>query len=164
GLILPALLDDLLPVAQRDFSVRPASHRSQVGLHRDQVVADPGDFLDTVFPGHSIPTFNAVERGDALLTCLHDNPGRTSEYRPSLWHRSPVGHLLLSAIHLFFDAAAFRLQRCPLQPPQPMLGLLKIGGYEGRLTYFRGPLHRFIEQPRIMSFQGQPAPPYANRG
>ena len=48
--ILPALLDDPRPVAQCDFSVRPASHRRKIGLQRDQVVADPGDLLDTVSP------------------------------------------------------------------------------------------------------------------
>jgi hypothetical protein len=58
---------------------------------------------------------------------------------------------------VFRRRAAFRLQRCPLQPPQPMLGLLKIGSYEGRLNCFRGPLHRFIEQPRIMGFRRQDA-------
>jgi hypothetical protein len=57
----------------------------------------------------------------------------------------PVRDLLLSAIHLLFDAAPpFRFSASPLQPRQPILGLLKTGSYEGRHTRFRGPLHRFI--------------------
>jgi hypothetical protein len=76
----------------------------------------------------------------------------------------PVRDLLLSAIHLFFDAAPpFRFSASRSNRPQPMLGLLKIGSYDGRHTCFRGPLHRFIEQPRIMGFRGQYAP-YAIRG
>ena len=60
GLVPPTLLDHPRPVAQRDFSSRPAPHRRPVRLHRDLVVADTSNPLDQVLAGRLVPAVNRV--------------------------------------------------------------------------------------------------------
>ena len=49
-LVRPAPLKDPRPIPERDFGVRPLSDRRQVGLHRNQEIADTGDLFDQVLP------------------------------------------------------------------------------------------------------------------
>ena len=58
--VLPALLDDPRPVAQRDLVLGPSLHRRAVRLQRHQIVADGGNLLDQVLAGRIIPAVNGV--------------------------------------------------------------------------------------------------------
>ena len=60
-LILPTLLDDPRPVAERDCGASPPPGKSP----GHEIVADGGDLLDQLLAGHIIPAVNGVGVGRA---------------------------------------------------------------------------------------------------